>query len=122
MREIRPLLDETLAGRKLKFQLSGRKFPLVQLHMRYNVFVMFSNGKSRREIMEWVNEKYLPIETAIQYNRKKVYVKTKETEGLEDIDYGDRDTPVVISMEQSVSRHLRKSRQQIIDVAAGIFP
>ena len=122
LEDLKPILEKELKGRNLKFQPSGKKVPLVRLHMRYNILVMKFNGERNAVIKDWVNEKYADIPLAIQSGRKEVFVHTKDSEGLEKMSFGDKDTHPVMSHEQGVTVHLRKGRNQLHDVARGVFP
>lgn len=116
---LRPhLLEFGVDKRKDEFALSGVQTPLIHLHKRYNIVIQKLNGKSRKEIMKWINEKYDHISVAKQEGREKVYNKaTKEVDLVDP--YLEKQ---VISHEQGISREWVKGVKNIRRVAVGVFP
>ena len=116
---LRPhLLEFGIDKRRDQFALSGVKTPLIHLHKRYNIVIQKLNGKSRKEIMEWINKKYDHISVAKQEGREKVY--NRDTKEVESVDpYLEKQ---VISHEQSVSREWVKGVKNLRRVAGGVFP
>lgn len=119
VREIDGILQEHLLNpkdrRKARFQTSGAKVGLIHLHKRYNILVMLANGKSREEVMDWINDKYDHIPVAKQVDRETVFNPTTG----ENQPAGETK---VISQVQSVSRNKTEGILNLKRVAAGVFP
>lgn len=119
VREIDGILQEHLLNpkdrRKVRFQTSGAKVALIHLHKRYNILVMLANGKSREEVMDWINEKYDHIPVAKQVDRETVFNPTTR----ENQPAGETK---VISQVQSISRNKTEGILNLKRVAAGVFP
>lgn len=112
------LLEFGVDKRVDRFKLSGVKTPYIHLHKRYNILIQKLNGKSRKEIMDWINDKYDHVAVAKQQGRTKVY--NKETKTIAFLDPAvDKQ---VISHEQSISREWVKGVQNLKRVAEGVFP
>ena len=120
---LRPhLLEFGVDKRKDQFALSGVKTPLIHLHKRYNILIQKLNGKSRKEIMKWVNEKYDHISVAKQTGRQNVYDVSEKTVKPINTDSAEGVVELVISHEQSVSREWVKGVKNLRRVAGGVFP
>ena len=129
LRDVRKLIEPHLQKIDHRHSLSGRKVPLLRIHMRYNILVMKMNGESRGSIQSWVNENYKQIPEAIQRGRLKVFVPNERVSGQsqstrsflrdkENLDDGEQ----VISYESGVSRHISQARKSLKDVCRGVFP
>ena len=118
-RALKPhLLEFGVDKRVDRFKLSGVKTPYIHLHKRYNILIQKLNGKSRKEIMDWINDKYDHVAVAKQQGRTKVY--NKETKTIAFLDPAvDKQ---VISHEQSISREWVKGVQNLKRVSEGVFP
>jgi hypothetical protein len=116
---LKPHLLELGVDKRIdRFKLSGVKTPYIHLHKRYNILIQKLNGKSRKEIMDWINEKYDHVAVAKQQGRTKVY--NKETKTIDFLDPAlDKQ---VISHEQSISREWVKGAKNLRRVAQGVFP
>ena len=112
------LLERGIDKREDRFKLSGVKTPYIHLHKRYNILIQKLNGKSRREIMDWINQKYDHVAVAKQPGRAKVYNKQTKAIDLLDLALDKR----VISHEQSISREWVKGVKNLRRVAQGVFP
>ena len=112
------LLEFGVDKRVDRFKLSGVRTPYIHLHKRYNILIQKLNGKSRKEIMDWINEKYDHVAAAKQEGRTKVYNKGTKTIGPVDPSLDKQ----VISHEQSVSREWVKGAKNLRRVAQGVFP
>ena len=66
LRDVRKLIEPHLQKFDHRYSLSGRKVPLLRIHMRYNILVMKMNGEDRGTIQDWVNENYSHIPESIQ--------------------------------------------------------
>ncbi len=121
LRDVRKLIEPHLQKFDHRYSLSGRKVPLLRIHMRYNILVMKMNGEDRGTIQDWVNENYSHIPESIQRGRRKVYVHYKESSsgGFEEINPLDQK---VIGYETGVSRHISQGRKSLKDVCQGVFP
>lgn len=112
------LLEFGVTKRVDRFKLSGVKTPYIHLHKRYNILIQKLNGKSRKEIMDWINENYDHVAMAKQQGRTKVYKKATKTIELLDPSLDKQ----VMSHEQSVSREWVKGVENLRQVAQGVFP
>lgn len=103
-------LDEVLEGKTksvVQFPFSNSKATYLRCHMQYNIFIKAINGESRKEIMNWVNEKYEPL--------KEHMLQTKYDEQGNLVN-------VIISAENGVTNNIRYAKKRIISSSRGIFP
>ena len=90
-----------------QFPFSSSKATYLRCHMQYNIFIKAINGESRKEIMNWVNEKYEPL--------KEHMLQTKYDEQGNLVN-------VIISAENGVTNNIRYAKKRIISSSRGIFP
>ena len=85
---------------------STNKVPYMRLHIEYNCLIMSINEYSRKEIQDFINEKYKNYDFIIQKKKS--------------VDPRDR---LVLSVEQSVSRVVSRGRDRLIQFSKDrIFP
>ena len=81
--------------------------------MQYNILVKATNGESREEIRQWVNEKYKPM--SVPGISGGGLLQTKyDIEGnkIEDI----------LANENSVTNNVRYAKKRIVSTSRGVFP
>ena len=109
-------LDELLEGKTksvVKFPFSKSKATYLRCHMQYNIFVKATNGESRNQIREWVNEKYKPMSVPGILGGGLLQTKYNEKGGkIENI----------LENENSVSNNVRYAKKKIVSTSRGVFP
>ena len=109
-------LDGVLEGKTksvIQFPFSKSKATYLRSHMQYNIFVKATNGESRGQIREWVNEKYKPMS-----------VPGILGGGLLQTKYNDQGEKIenILENENSVSNSVRYAKNRIVSTSRGVFP
>ena len=109
-------LDELLEGKTksvVKFPFSKSKATYLRCHMQYNIFVKATNGESRNQIREWVNEKYKPMSVPGILGGGLLQTRTNNQEmKIENI----------LENENSVTNNVRYAKKKIVSTSRGVFP
>jgi hypothetical protein len=109
-------LEGVLEGKTksvIQFPFSKSKATYLRSHMQYNIFVKATNGESRGQIREWVNEKYKPMS-----------VPGILGGGLLQTKYNDQGEKIenILENENSVSNSVRYAKNRIVSTSRGVFP
>ena len=108
-------LDELLEGKTksvVKFPFSKAKATYLRSHMQYNIFVKATNGESRNQIREWVNEKYKPM-GRIGSGGGLLQTRTNN-QGMK--------IENILDNENSVTNNVRYAKKRIVSTSRGVFP
>ena len=93
LKEISIFIQDKMKGDKSKYPFSTSKIQYLKLHQQYNCLILFRNGCTGKQILNWINDNYS-------------HIKNIQT----------------LDSKEGVSRVLGKGRDRLHRTSRGVFP